>query len=644
MKHFSFFSLRSRLVLSIGAFVLISVGAVMGYGVYCLAWSETHISGIMAQQTVDEARNRLKNNADAAASDVASLLASGLNSAKNLAAVFKGVLDPSINLKMSRAQANAVMRGILVENSQFLGIYTGWEPDAFDKYDAIYQNTPGHDATGRFIPYWNRNEEGGVAQEPLIDYENSAPHSNGVPKGAYYLRPKEEQKEVVISPFPYPVQGETVWLISMVAPILYEDTFYGIAGVDMRVDLIQQIADEADQRLYNGVGNLVVITHRGIIAAMSDDPQQAGKQLKEWAPERWQEILGAVQSGEARVTRDGDLLTALVPIILGQTNANWAVMVTVHHEAATHESTRLRTMLKDAIKMAIAHQGGVGMAVAVVILVIVTLYSVKITRPVENVIQGLGEFRSRLNATGEQIAESSHRLAEGAGQQAGALEQTAASLEEMATTTRQNANNAMDADSLTRAAAEVMDKANRAMTELSRSMEGVSSAGKESADIIKIIEDIAFQTNLLALNAAVEAARAGEAGAGFAVVADEVRNLAMRSGEAAGKIADLIQNASQSVAKGTMSAEKTRSAFEKAMAKVHQCNELMTGIAASSEEQAHGVSQINTAVSEMGSITQQNAATAAESADFSEELMDQARKLMGFVDELTVLVNGRGQE
>ncbi len=644
MRRFFVFSLRTRLVLSIGLFVLLSAGAVMGFGVYSLTQSEARFSSVVTQHAVEAARDRLMNNAQTAASDIASRLAAGLHNAKMLAAVFKGTLDPSVKLKMSRTQANAMLRGILLANSHLLGVCTAWEPDAFDRYDAIYQNAPGHDATGRFIPCWTRNAEGRVAHEPLLDYENPEPHPNGVPKGTRYLRTKKEKQAVVTSPFPYPVQGETVWLVSLVAPILHDGTFYGIAAADMRVDMIQKIAEAADQRIYNGIGNLAVVSDQGIVAAMSDDPEQVGNQWKNWDTEHWRETLDAVQSGKARILKQGDLLTALAPMTPGGTNAPWAVLIRIHEQATTTESEHLSSVLREAIGSAVSRQALAAGVVALAILVIVALYSANITRPVESVIQGLGMCHQRLTAVSRRIAASSHALAEDAGQQAASLEQTSSSLEEMAAMTRQNAENAGEADALMEAVAGAMKDANAVVAKLSRSMDSISADSDETASIIKMIEEIAFQTNLLALNAAVEAARAGEVGAGFAVVADEVRNLAQRSAKAAGDIAELIRKTAKSVEGGVAGVEKTTQTFEGVATQVHQGGKLVSGIASASDEQARGIGQITKTVSELDDLTQQNAAAAAESADFSEELTDQARQLKAFVNELTALVTSRSDQ
>jgi methyl-accepting chemotaxis protein len=178
------------------------------------------------------------------------------------------------------------------------------------------------------------------------------------------------------------------------------------------------------------------------------------------------------------------------------------------------------------------------------------------------------------------------------------------------------------------------------MGQLILSMEDISRASDETSKIIKTIDEIAFQTNLLALNAAVEAARAGEAGAGFAVVADEVRNLAMRAAEAAKNTARMIEGTVKKVADGSELVSVTNKAFEQVARSTARVGELVAEIAAASKEQSGGIDQVNTAVSEMDKVVQQNAASAEESASAAEEMSAQAEQLMAYVSDLVGLVAG----
>ena len=193
-----------------------------------------------------------------------------------------------------------------------------------------------------------------------------------------------------------------------------------------------------------------------------------------------------------------------------------------------------------------------------------------ISRPINQVIDGLSDGADQVASGSSQVSSASQSLAEGASEQAAGLEETSSSIEEMASMTHQNANNANQANTLMAETSRVVDDANDSMAKLTESMKEISTASEETAKIIKTIDEIAFQTNLLALNAAVEAARAGEVGAGFAVVADEVRNLAMRAADAAKNTANLIEGSVKKIKTGSEIVSKTNEAFGKV---AHWCQE-----------------------------------------------------------------------
>ena len=180
--------------------------------------------------------------------------------------------------------------------------------------------------------------------------------------------------------------------------------------------------------------------------------------------------------------------------------------------------------------------------------------------------------------------------------------------------TKQNAGNATQANDLMATAQQTIEKANLSMNELTGSMKEIATGSEETQKIVKTIDEIAFQTNLLALNAAVEAARAGEAGAGFAVVAEEVRNLAMRAAESAKNTSNLIENIVKKIRNGEKLVGVTNEAFKEITGSSTKVVKLIAEIAAASQEQSHGIDQINRAVSEMNGLTQHNASGAEELA------------------------------
>ena len=263
------------------------------------------------------------------------------------------------------------------------------------------------------------------------------------------------------------------------------------------------------------------------------------------------------------------------------------------------------------------------------------------------IIRALGSITSVMEQSATQVATASQQinstnqiLASGASEQAASIEETSSSLEEMSSMTNQNAENAGQADSNMRAAIEIIGSANHAVENMQVSMEDITRASEETSKIIKTIDEIAFQTNLLALNAAVEAARAGEAGAGFAVVADEVRNLAIRAADAAKTTAELIEGTVKKVNSGSDLVKQISESFANVESNATNVGDLVSEIAAASNEQAQGIGQINSAVNEMDKVVQQNAANAEESTSAAEELSSQAVHMQAVVEDLSALVGG----
>jgi methyl-accepting chemotaxis protein len=286
----------------------------------------------------------------------------------------------------------------------------------------------------------------------------------------------------------------------------------------------------------------------------------------------------------------------------------------------------------------------IGLAVALVLGIALAIFITRsITGPIRKIIEGLTEGAEEVASASGQVSSAAQSLAEGSSEQAASIEETSSSLEEMSSMTKQNADNAQQANNLMGEAKQVVGTANESMGKLTESMAEITKASEETSKIIKTIDEIAFQTNLLALNAAVEAARAGEAGAGFAVVADEVRNLAMRAADAAKNTANLIEGTVKKVKDGSELVSKTNDAFKQVAGSSAKVGDLVAEISAASNEQAQGIGQINTAVTELDKVTQQNAANAEESASASEEMSAQAETMKGMVDELVAIVGSSGK-
>jgi len=270
----------------------------------------------------------------------------------------------------------------------------------------------------------------------------------------------------------------------------------------------------------------------------------------------------------------------------------------------------------------------------------VLYFSRRISRPITLAASVMSETSDQVASAAVQVMTSSQLLAEGASEQAATLEETSASLEQMSSMTKQNADNATQARALTLQARDIVSRVNNHVEETNIAVHEATRTSEETGKIIKTIDEIAFQTNLLALNAAVEAARAGEAGSGFAVVAEEVRNLAIRSAEAAKNTSSLIENTINAVKKSKDLTQMTQEAFKDNIDMSNKIGQLIDEIAAASQEQSQGITQINKAISEMDNVVQQSASGAEQSASASQEMNAQAERMKNMVGNLSRIVGG----
>ncbi|MBL7004418.1 MAG: PAS domain-containing protein [Gammaproteobacteria bacterium] len=236
------------------------------------------------------------------------------------------------------------------------------------------------------------------------------------------------------------------------------------------------------------------------------------------------------------------------------------------------------------------------------------------------IVGGISSSANQVKSGSTEISSGNQNLSTRTEQQAASLEETSSTLEELTSTVRDNANSAQQAHQLSNTAREIAQDGGKVTNNAIIAMEEISESSSKISDIIGVIDEIAFQTNLLALNASVEAARAGDQGRGFAVVATEVRNLAQRSATSAKEIKDLIQDSASKVESGSFLVNESGETLEKIVASVIKVSDIIAGISTSSQEQAKGIDQVNSAIINLDSLTQQNSALAEQTSAASESV------------------------
>jgi GAF domain-containing protein/HAMP domain-containing protein len=288
-----------------------------------------------------------------------------LDTARALAQALTAAKDPENTYRnLSRSQVNAILKQVLTENSSFLGTYTLWEPNAFDGQDSFYRGKEGHDLTGRFIPYWVRNDDGSINVYPLEDYETAG-------KGDWYILPRLTKQEVIIAPLVYPIEGVDTVMASFVAPVIYNNKFYGIAGVDAPIAYVQDIVDNTT--LYDGKAEAFLITSNGTIIGYRNRPELTNRHITEVIPDYFATSQARVVAGQAftDISPDGQYLRVFTPVSLGRSGTHWSFALVIPFSEITSAATA------SAVR-----QGVIGILLTLMGLVFLWFLSGQIVRPI----------------------------------------------------------------------------------------------------------------------------------------------------------------------------------------------------------------------------------------------------------------------
>lgn len=627
-------SLNTKICVAASALALVSLGIM------------ATVIGLKSSATAKDATMSLaRTSAREAAGVLQSRISANLSTVVALSGSMRST--KAANLPLEREQVDEMVKAALVSSDDFVGAAVTWEPNALDGKDAEYADKkPNYDATGRHMPYWTRSANNTFHVDPIVF--DPAPGAND-----WYDIPKRTGKVFFTEPYIYPIEGKDVLMASLVAPILIEGKFQGAASADFTLTQLGKILGElkpiegAELSLISNTGLYASHKDAARVNKKADDvPAAALEQVAKGQPYEYVDAQGVVN--------------LLQPLKVHPDTAAWSVRMSFPGSVATASS---RELLIYTVVVAL-----VCAALTALILVTVVFRLMSPLRSLAKVMAGMAsgdaDLSARLEVKGQdelatigrgfnafvekihgvlaqvrasadsvanasaEIAQGNNDLSARTEQQASALEQTAASMEELSGTVTQNAASAQQANQLAANASMVAAEGGAVVNQVVQTMKGINDASKKIADIISVIDGIAFQTNILALNAAVEAARAGEQGRGFAVVASEVRSLAGRSADAAKEIKTLITDSVERVEKGTVLVDQAGETMTEVATSIRRVTDIMGEISSASSEQALGVAQVGEAVKQMDQTTQQNAALVEEMAAAASSLKSQAQELV----------------
>nr|WP_319387876.1 methyl-accepting chemotaxis protein [uncultured Cohaesibacter sp.] len=381
-------SIRVRIVAFTAICVIGSTGTIVGYNLWSARNNATYVSSNVGEVLDSTGQKSLSNLAAAQAGIIKSEVETAFSTARSMAKALETIAMPEGDggspKAIRRAQLNELLHRSLDDNPLFNGTYSAWEPNALDGMDDSFRSDAkvGSDKTGRALPYWTRDGSK-IAVQPLVEYDSSDKHPNGLIKGGWFLGPQASGNESILAPLPYVVQGKAVYLATMSVPIKVNGKFAGVAGADFDLSFVQELANKVDNSTFNGSGSVEIVTNDGLVVASSANPKLIGGKF-EADPDNIQAETAALNQGQPKVfvNEGDDTLRVFSPIALGRTDKSWSVVIDVPRSVVMAESIAMGQAMAQRNNNDLFWQLAVALVVAVVAMAAMAFVAHNISSPI----------------------------------------------------------------------------------------------------------------------------------------------------------------------------------------------------------------------------------------------------------------------